>query len=156
MKASSISKISFSILFLLLAVLLSAQTVLNSDYYQTDFEDQAEYVNWRLNTGSRGSICANRWYIGEPGANIGKGGLYISGDNGATNKYVNTPVSVVAYRSFTLDAGYYELSFDWQAGGLSNVDGFYVCWVPENKVDTMYLASVDNSFIQINFICPPL
>lgn len=152
MKASSISKISFSILFFLIAGFLSAQTVLISDYYQTDFEDQAEYVNWRLNTGTRGGICANRWYIGEPGANIGKGGLYISGDNGATNKYVNTPVSVVAYRSFTLDAGYYELSFDWQAGGLSNVDGFYVCWVPENKVDTMYLASVDNSFVQINFI----
>ena len=151
MKASSI-KLSFSILFLFLAGFISAQTVLNSDYYQTDFEDHTEYANWRLNTGVRGKTCANKWYIGEPGANIGKGGLYISGDNGATNKYVNTPVSVVAYRSFTLDAGYYELSFDWQAGGLSNVDGFYVCWVPENKVDTMFLASVDNSFIQTNFI----
>ncbi len=125
-----------------------SQTIVKSNGYQTDFEDEAERNNaaWHLNTGNRGPVCANKWYFGKPGANGGENGLFISGDNGVTNSYVESPVSVVAYRSITLDEGDYELTFDWQAGGLAEVDGLYVCWVPEK--DTAKLKSVNNSFLQ--------
>lgn len=123
-----------------------SQTIVKPNGYQTDFEDETENAEWRLNTGNRGPICANRWYFGKPGANGGDVGLFISGDNGESNMYVESPVSVIAYRSITLDEGDYELTFDWQAGGLDGVDGLYVCWVPEK--DTAKLKSVNNSFLQ--------
>lgn len=141
-----------TIILLVFVGVLSAQTIVTSKSYRTDFEDNNEHKNWRLNTGPRGGECVNKWYLGEAGSNGGKYGLFVSGDEGKTNNYVNRPVSVVAYRSLTLDAGYYELSFDWQAGGFPNMDGLYVCWVPENEVDSTKLVSVTNSYLQTQFI----
>jgi hypothetical protein len=43
------------ILFLIISVsVLSAQTVVNSKGYQTDFEDLSEQEKWTLNTGTLG------------------------------------------------------------------------------------------------------
>lgn len=141
-----------AIILLALVGVLSAQTVVTSKSYKTDFEDNKEHQNWKLNSGPKGKDCVNKWYIAGAGANGGEYGLFVSGDGGTTNDYVNRPVSVVAYRSITLDAGYYEISFDWQAGGYSNMDGLYVCWVPESEVDTTKLASVTNAYLQTHFI----
>ena len=46
--------------------------------YQCDFEDLAEHEKWEINAGPNGSMCANQWYFGRPGANGGDyGDLYI-------------------------------------------------------------------------------
>lgn len=149
----TLTKILLSIVALVFVSVVSAQTVITSKSYQTDFEDAQERGQWRRNSGLKGPKCPSKWFFGAPGANTGNFGLFISGDNGATNSYVTKPVSVVAYRSITLEEGYYELTFEWQAGGIYNVDGMYVCWVPENKVDTTKLASADKSpFLQTDFI----
>ncbi|MBQ5925573.1 MAG: hypothetical protein IIX03_02560, partial [Paludibacteraceae bacterium] len=108
---------------------MSSQTVVTSTGYQSDFEDDFERDScWVLNAGPNGGKCANKWYWGKPGANGDEYGLFVSNDNGASPTYKNVGVSVVAYRKMRLDAGLYELSFDWQAGGRST-DGLYVCWI---------------------------
>ena len=142
-----------TVIFLLFVGALSAQTVITSKSYQTDFEDLREYKEWRLNTGKKGPSCFNRWFFGVAGANTGNAGLFVSSDEGETNSYVAKPTSVVAYRPLVLDQGSYEISFEWQAGGMHNVDGLYVCWVPESEVDTSLLASIDKSpFLQTDFV----
>ena len=105
--------------------------------YQCDFEDYDEHDKWAMNVGGEGQSCANKWSIGAAGQNGGRFGLFVSSD-GESNNYVNAkkPLTVVSYRTLTLDAGEYEFSFDWQAGGwqdsISNEDGLYVCWVPDS------------------------
>ena len=149
----TLAKFLLFIVSLLFVGGMSAQTLVTSKSYQTDFEDLREYKEWRLNTGKRGESCFNRWFFGAAGANTGNAGLFISGDEGESNSYVQKPTSVVAYRPLVLDSGYYEFSFEWQAGGMHNVDGLYVCWVPENEVDTSLLASIDKSpFLQTDFV----
>lgn len=149
----TLTKILSTFVSLMFVGVVSAQTVVTSKSYKTDFEDLREYKEWRLNTGRRGPSCFNKWYFGIAGANTGNAGLFVSGDEGATNAYVGKPTSVVAYRPIVLDEGYYEFSFDWQAGGVQNVDGLYVCWVPESEVDTSLLASIDKSpFLQTDFV----
>ena len=110
---------------------LCAETVITSNSYKTDFEDSEEREKWELNRGPLGGDCANKWYIGQPGANEGMNGLYAS-SNGLTNEYINRGVSVVAMRTITLEPGDYDLTFDWTAGGLNDLDGLYVCWIPES------------------------
>ena len=149
----TLAKYLLFIVSLLFVDSVSAQTVITSKSYQTDFEDLREYKEWRLNTGKKGPSCFNRWFFGVAGANTGNAGLFVSGDEGETTNYVGKPTSVVAYRPLVLDSGYYEISFEWQAGGTHNVDGLYVCWVPENQVDTSLLASLDKSpFLQSDFV----
>lgn len=110
---------------------LFAKTELTSTTYRTDFEDSEEREKWVLNQGPLGSSCANKWYIGKPGANEGMFGLFAAANESSAD-YVNKGVSVVAVRTLTLDPGDYELSFDWKAGGLNDADGLYVCWVSES------------------------
>jgi hypothetical protein len=134
------------ILFLIISVsVLSAQTVVNSKGYQTDFEDLSEQEKWTLNTGTLGEDCVNKWYFGKPGANRGDVGLFVSND-GLANNYTKTGVAVVATRILTIDKGDYELSFEWQAGGMSLVDGLYVCWIPMK--DSVKTNSVNTSMLQ--------
>ena len=134
--------------FLLLIVLLLSNNILfsatieSSIGFQSDFEDSSEREKWHLNTGAFGSECANQWYWGKVGANGGEHGLYISGDGGTSNYYTPTGTTVLAYREYTFDKGNYELSFDWQAGGLQT-DGLYVCWIPVR--DSIKLNSVSMS-----------
>ena len=111
---------------------LLAKTEITSNSYRTDFEDVEEHGQWELNRGPLGSQCANKWSFGQPGANDGLFGLFAS-SNASTADYVNKGVSVVALRTLTLDAGEYELSFDWRAGGLNDADGLYVCWISESE-----------------------
>ena len=140
------NKTLLSLLSFFLISQLWAQTIVKSDYFQTDFEDISEHKNWVLNSGPKGKSCPNKWFFGVAGANNGTAGLFVSGDDGATCNYVASPVSVVSYRPLTLDEGDYVISFDWQAGGMFGMDGLYVCWVPATEEDR--LKSVTSSFVQ--------
>ena len=140
------NKILFLFVVLLFANTVVSQTLLTPTGFQTDFEDTTDYVNWSLNTGSQGKKCANKWFFGKPGANLGEAGLFISGDSGVTAGYQQSGVSVVACREFTFDEGLYELSFDWKVSGMNIVDGLYVCWIPTsfgalNSISTSNLQS---------------
>ena len=111
--------------------------------YQCDFEDINERANWQLNNGLHGDKCINKWYIGKLGANGGDYGLFVSND-GISNNYSANALTVVSTRSVTLDAGDYEFSFDWQAAGWQDsldIDGLYVCWVPDNEDDSTLIVS---------------
>lgn len=131
----------FSVLFVLA---FADGAVSQAVGYVCDFEDSAENAMWQLNVGNQGEQCANKWYIGEPGRNNGANGLFVSGDNGVSTGYNKTGVSVVSYRSITVPAGKYELTFEWQAFGMDSLDGLYVCWVP----DSVKTNSVSNSNLQ--------
>ena len=119
--------------------------------YQCDFEDSAEHANWQVNAGNQGAQCVNKWYFGKPGSNGGDYGLFVSKD-GTSNDYEASALSVVAYRSLALDAGEYEFSFDWRAAGwqdsISNIDGLYVCWVPDSVKTNSLRGSTLPPFIE--------
>lgn len=143
-----LNKILFLSIIVVFANSLLAQTIVTSKCYETDFEDDSEWQNWELNRGPLGSECANKWYFGKLGTNRGQRGLYVSND-GLSNKYVGKGVSVVALRKIILEKGNYELSFDWQAGGVkaeNSRDGLYVCWVPVS--DTIFVNSAVNNNLQ--------
>ncbi len=138
-----------TLLFLLISSFLATNVaVLNAQLtsYSCDFENITEFSNWNLNTAVSQhwkSQLKNRWFTSVPGANEGRGGLYISSDTlaGKNTLYTNTPNIVVAERPLTMAAGAYTISFDWQALGMSTYntlgevidgDAMYVCWVPAN------------------------
>lgn len=142
------SKFSFVVFFALLFcdVMFAQSSVLANSYF-CNFEDSAENNKWELKVGAFAERCANKWYIGKPGsANNGEAGLFISCDNGVTSNYTNKAVTVMAYRELTLEAGDYELSFDWKAGGTEFNDGLYVCLVPTSDRDAR-LASTTSSIL---------
>lgn len=142
------SKFSFVIFFaVLFCDVILAQSLVTASSYFCDFEDAVENDKWELKVGAFAEKCANKWYIGKPGsANNGEAGLFISCDNGVTSNYTNTAVMVMAYRELTLEAGDYELSFDWKAGGTEFNDGLYVCLAPTSDRDVR-LASTTSSIL---------
>ena len=122
----------------------------NDSVYQCDFEpsdspsDPNELDYWEMNYGRHGEGCPNKWFWGKPGANGGDNGLFVSSD-GESNNYTANALTVVSYRSLNLLAGDYEISFDWQAAGwqdtITDIDGLYVCWVPDNEDDSTLIVS---------------
>ena len=58
------------------------------------------------------------------------------------DKRTNVLYNSKLVNEITFDKGNYELSFDWQAGGLQT-DGLYVCWIPVR--DSIKLNSVSMS-----------
>ena len=142
------SKFSIVIFFaVLFCDVMLAQASVEASSYFCDFEDAVENDKWKLKVGAFAEKCANKWYIGKPGsANNGEAGLFISCDNGVTSNYTNTAVTVMAYRELTLEAGDYELSFDWKAGGTEYNDGLYVCLAPTSDRDVR-LASTTSSIL---------
>ena len=125
-------------------LLMSTSMFAQTNLYQCDFEDESERLMWSDNVGSHGKKCPNRWYFGAAGANGGDFGFFVSND-GKTNNYTASEMTVVSYRSLNLKADSYELSFDWKAGGrtdsISDIDGLYVCWVPDNEDDSTLIVS---------------
>lgn len=80
--------------------------------YTCDFENAMERNAWTLVNGTQ----SNKWYT-----NVLEEGnkLYVSGDGGQTNTYIQTETSTVwAYRDFWVDAAAeLVLSFDWRCEG---------------------------------------
>lgn len=83
----------------------------------TDFESGTN--GWTMT----GTGTANRWRLGTAASNGGSYGMYISnGSNNNTyglNNYGNTATWSYAYKTLTLNAGTYTISYDWRCNGES-------------------------------------
>ena len=122
--------------FALLSVLSAAPLLAQTTYF-CDFEDEQERAAWTLNLPrNTANTFPNLWYIGRPGGLDGENGLYLSSDGGQTMGYTATQNIMIAWREVQLDAGDYELSFNWLAQG-SATDFLMAAWIPENQYADM-------------------
>ncbi|MCQ2221028.1 MAG: fibronectin type III domain-containing protein, partial [Prevotella sp.] len=84
---------------------------------------------WEVINGTQ----TNKWYVGTA-AHYGTAdnmGLYISDNNGTSNTYTNSSIQITyAYRAFSMNAGSYNIGFNWQAYGESNYDYLRAWLVP--------------------------
>lgn len=87
--------------------------------YLCDFEDDAENANWVLNPqlAESGVTTENRWVIGNATSYTGEKSIYVSQDGGKSNTYASTNNVLLAYRDITLDAGDYDVAYDWMGTG---------------------------------------
>lgn len=77
--------------------------------YGCDFENSSENSQWTF-----ANSTVNEWYIGTPGHYSGSNGLFVSGFQGSNAQYYQRDSSnCYAYRRIHLDAGLYNVSFDW-------------------------------------------
>lgn len=125
-------------------------TVVTNTYYFCDFEDDTENANWQLNTPRNvNSEWSHLWCIGTAAARDGQRGMYVSPDGGQTAAY-GTVVGgriVISWREFdNLDAGNYDIAFDWRNGGDSLRAALYVAWIPDesNYFSQMICATNDD------------
>lgn len=96
----------------------SAAITTNDLPYFCDFEDDTENANWTLNPAVNTITTENRWVIGSAKAYTGgTKSLYVSRDGGATSKYAATNNVMIAYRDITLEAGDYDVAYDWIGTG---------------------------------------
>lgn len=117
--------------FLACAMNVFAQSV--SLPYYCDFESKTENANWLLNAGNTAKF-KNKWVINKPFITMDddEGNfMYISFDGGVNAVYEDKDNFVIAYRSFNLAAGNYDLAFDWKGLGKEDMAEMYVAWVPE-------------------------
>ena len=93
--------------------------------YSTGFETTDD-TDWNFVNGT-----PNQWHIGTATNNGGSRGLYISNNGGTSNAYTagSSSISFVC-RFFSLDAGDYDLSFDWKCNGEGNYDFLRVFLCP--------------------------
>ncbi|MCQ2310788.1 MAG: hypothetical protein MJZ64_03455 [Paludibacteraceae bacterium] len=85
--------------------------------YLCDFENETENANWVLNPSVETIITNNRWVIGSAEAYTGNKAMYVSNDGGNACYYANTNNVLLAYRDITLDAGDYDVAYDWKGTG---------------------------------------
>ncbi len=118
---------------LLLAGLLSAQSV--NIPYMMSFEvaDSLEWQNWHINTGVNAPACRDQWMIGTDQKSDGHQALYIS-NNGISAHYGVGPNVQFAYRDFLLPQGFYTVSFDWKNTGDNNSVLYAGCGPANNLV----------------------
>lgn len=78
----------------------------------------------------------NGWYIGAPGAMNGSGGMYVSGDGGATNSYEryswNNRFHWAARPLHFTDSGDFRVDYDWKC------NGHYQCNTYNNQTTCTY------------------
>lgn len=110
--------------------------------YLCDFEDAAENANWTLNPSVNTITTDNRWVIGSAVAYTGERSLYVSKDGGETSTYASTNNVLLAYRDITLEAGDYDVAYDWL--GLGNKTKGYLKVVYANR-PTSSLNCLGNS-----------
>lgn len=100
--------------------------------YTCNFEDSIQNKTWVLENGYEAKEVPNKWFIGSAINNGGAQCLYITADTGRTAGYVAFSSVAVAYTDITLDAGTYDIAFDWCALGYSDgAEGLYVAWAPD-------------------------
>lgn len=122
------------ILTIVLALLATGTLVAQLPHtYYCDFEDATENANWYLNkSGNASLVWENKWTIGGVVAALGEQSMYISSDGGTNATYKKTTSNImIAYRELTLEAGRYDVAFDWMCGGDSTRAALMVAWVPE-------------------------
>ena len=100
--------------------------------YYCDFTDTTlTNSGWEVVNGTQN----NQWVVGSAESNGTPRALYISNDNGATNAYTNTGISITyAYRDVILTDGQYTLSYDWKANGESSYDYIRAWLVPASQI----------------------
>ncbi len=137
-----------SYIWIALAITATAAAQLPHNYY-CDFENEAENVLWTLNKPKNENYeWSNQWAIGTAEAESGSNSMYISTDGGATSGYVATSSIVIAWRELTLDAGEYDLTFDWKNVGDSMRATMLVAWVPESDFDDVWCSKNTNYKVQ--------
>ena len=100
------------LVYLVVGTLHAADTITMADLpYFFDFEDQTEMSNWTLNEKA---ATPNEWHVGAYDAYTGQYSMYVSCDSGKTNTYTGTSNIVVACRPIRLDAGEYDIAFDYK------------------------------------------
>ncbi len=98
--------------------------------YSTGFEADGNN-GWVLVNGSE----ENAWAVGSATNNGGSKALYISDNYGARNQYNGDASSqVYAYKTFTFEAGYYNVAYDWMCNGESQYDYLRVALVPATEM----------------------
>lgn len=110
--------------------------------YLCDFENETENANWVLNPYIETITTENRWVIGQAAAYTGEHSLYVSQDDGATQTYASTNNVLLAYRDITLEAGDYDVAYDWM--GLGNKTKGYLKIIYVNR-PTSGLKCIGNS-----------
>ncbi len=130
-------KLFYIVSFCLLAVALPATA---DTYYFCDFEDDTENANWQLNKPkNEQDTWSNLWYIGPTTSCDGQQSMYISADKGLTVGYQPVSKIIIAWREFdNLDAGRYDIAFDWRNVGDSARAALYAIWVPEQDFDDVW------------------
>ena len=107
--------------------------------YVCDFSNPIENLDWVLVNGEQ----TDRWHIGLDDANevadtnVPDSALYISYDGGASAKYFNYDAEdglrdrsyTYAYRTISLKAGSYYISYDWKCQGLLGEKGDLIDFV---------------------------
>ena len=85
--------------------------------YLCDFENETENADWVLNPSVNTITTANRWVIGNALAYTGEKSMYVSQDGGQTSTYASTNNVLLAYHDIILDAGDYDIAYDWIGTG---------------------------------------
>ena len=111
---------------LLLAGLLSAQSV--NIPYMMSFEvaDSLEWQNWHINEGVNAPSCPDQWMIGTDQKSDGNRSLYISNNNNTASFGAARNIQF-AYRDFVLPQGNYIVAFDWKCMGAPNATLYVGC-----------------------------
>ena len=127
-------------------VLAVSMAAYGRSYYFCDFEDAKENQLWQLNTPKNDRYSwKDLWCIGTATACDGQRSMYISTDDGATAGYAKESYVLIAWREFDdLEAGEYDLAFDWRNVGDSLRAGMYVAWVPEAQWGDMRCGQNDD------------
>ena len=145
------------ILYILTITLLTAVTATaqKPHSYVCDFENATENAQWHLNTPKNENYTwVNRWEIGSATASLGQRSMYISPDEGANAGYVSTSscekcvqsCGIIAWRELELEAGRYDLAFDWKCGGDSTKTTLLAAWVPESDFESMFCMLNDDYY----------
>ena len=114
--------------------------------YYCDFEDATENAQWNLNKPKNENYeWVNQWCIGGAVASLGEKSMYISPDGGQNVGYLKTQSRImIAWRELDLEAGRYDVAFDWMCGGDSTRATLLVAWVPESQFGDMACALNDD------------
>ena len=107
--------------------------------YYCDFEDAAENAKWTLNKPKNESYTwVNQWSIGGAVASLGMKSMYISPDSGQHVGYARRESRImIAWRELDLEAGRYDVAFDWMCGGDSARAALVTAWIPESQFGDM-------------------
>ena len=103
--------------------------------YSCDFESASENATWKLNTPKNESYTwLNQWAIGSATSSLGAQSMYISPDSGKNVGYQRDQSKImIAWRELDLEAGRYDVAFDWMCGGDSARSALLVAWVPQSQ-----------------------
>ena len=127
---------------LLMAGLLSAQSV--NIPYSMGFEDSEaqEMLNWHLNSGALAPSCNDQWMVGTDQRSEGDKALYIT-CNDSSAMFGMGPNVQFAYRDFVLPQGNYMISFDWKCVGDPTAASLYVGFGPVSNALTCEAIKID-------------